>query len=362
MSIDGERTLRFCQSNRQTKESLELWGGVLTLDPGSEYSITEKIAGSLRISRSELKGSASFHRSASAVRLIEQQYYIVTFVDGGVIIFDSPLRDDIHGPSFAVSRSSGGYRAFMRCKGARTMTVHQAFVPLHMLAPFLSREAALGKPISTADGPALAAAEMLSLIFRNNQQLDGQCRNLTTRCFAQLVGQAISGVIDLKLVTRGSKLRFEEIQKYIVDNAANPEISAKSVAKKFEISSRYLSKIIAERRQTFPNMVRSAKIRLSTKLLSELPFDRYTISDIATISGFKSNPHFHRAFRSVTGTTPQQYRDAIRLHSTASSQHAASEIGAFKDIPCFKDAPPPNSGDRGFPPRLEALGTLYRFR
>lgn len=326
MSIDTDRTRTFCQSNRQAKESLELWGGVLTLEPGSDYSITEKIAGPLRITRSELRGGGSFYRSASSVRLIEQQYYIVTFVRDGIVTYDSPSRDQIVGPSFALSRSSGGYRAFVRSDCARTMVVYHAFVPLHLLAPYLSRKASLGKPISTANGPALAAAQLISLIFQNNQQLDTQSRRKLTKCFTLLIGQAIDGNIDLNLATRGCKQRFEEIRRYIYENSTNPEISAKHVAKKFEISPRYLSKIIAERNQTFPHMLRSAKIRLSTKLLVELPFDRYTISDIASICGFKSNPHFHKAFRSVIGTTPRQYREAIRLHGATGPE--GSDVGA----------------------------------
>lgn len=317
MSTDGGHTLSFSQTNEKCRNDLEVWGGVLTLDPDSRYSITETLAGTLRIARSELRGAASFYRSANAVRMIEQHFYIVTFVDNGSIAFDPTFRNNITSSTFAISRSSGGYRAFMRSEPDHTMTVHHAFIPLPMLAPFLSREALLGVNIPTTEGPALMAKELLALIFRNNRHLSRDLRRFTTECFVKLLGEAITGAIDLNVQKKGIDRRYDDIQKYILDNSPHPNISAKQVARKFGISPRYLSKILNKRDETFPRILRKSRVDLSTRLLTELPVENYNIADIASICGFKSISHFNRVFIEITGRTPRQYRSAAFSEGSA---------------------------------------------
>ena len=94
------------------------------------------------------------------------------------------------------------------------------------------------------------------------------------------------------------------IARYIQSNAAGVTLSSLSAA--FHYSPEYASRLIKKTTgQTFIQLLTSIRIENAKQLLRDTSL---SVIDIAANVGYDSCEHFIRKFRTVTGTTPGEYR------------------------------------------------------
>lgn len=77
------------------------------------------------------------------------------------------------------------------------------------------------------------------------------------------------------------------------------------IAKQLGLSTRSLSRKLAQEGTTFKNIVNQTRQQTAIELLQG---NEHSIEDIAYHLGYESPPNFSRAFKRWTGKTPQQYR------------------------------------------------------
>ncbi len=96
---------------------------------------------------------------------------------------------------------------------------------------------------------------------------------------------------------------------YIIETSLSTA-SLKKVADELGINISYLSRLFKEKTgENFQDMLLRIKIERARKLLSG--YSNYTNSEIAKTLGYQDTQNFCRAFRKITGVSPQAYRKEI---------------------------------------------------
>lgn len=95
--------------------------------------------------------------------------------------------------------------------------------------------------------------------------------------------------------------------EYIQDNYFNPDLDMNEVASHISVSYSHFSNLFRKETSTsFPSYLKNIRIQKSIELLADPCMN---ISDICYKVGFKYPQQFSRAFKSVTGVYPTQYRN-----------------------------------------------------
>lgn len=102
-----------------------------------------------------------------------------------------------------------------------------------------------------------------------------------------------------------SNKMVDKIITYIIKNYTKP-LSLKEIAAQFYISPYYLSHLFKQTTNlSVVEYINSVRIRSAKELLETT---KYSISQIASMSGFATSSHFRRMFKLGTGLSPSQYR------------------------------------------------------
>lgn len=111
-------------------------------------------------------------------------------------------------------------------------------------------------------------------------------------------------VVDNKQL-HGTQKTITEVVAHI-NNNFQTELNLENISAEFFIDSCYLSRIFKKTvGMSFVDYINNVRVMEAKKLLTAT--DESIIS-IAESVGFKSNTHFGRVFKKVTGTSPLQYR------------------------------------------------------
>lgn len=88
------------------------------------------------------------------------------------------------------------------------------------------------------------------------------------------------------------------------------DLTISQVADQLSVSRTYLSQVINETYgQNFTNYINEYRIELAKKYLANREYDKYAISGIAEMVGFRSLSSFNTCFKKITGLTPSYYRN-----------------------------------------------------
>lgn len=89
----------------------------------------------------------------------------------------------------------------------------------------------------------------------------------------------------------------------------DPHFSAQQLAEMMGISAFKLSRIIrTELGTTYTNIVHSLRVENAMRHLKDKRFAPYSIDDIGKMVGFNNRQSFFTAFKKITGTTPERFR------------------------------------------------------
>lgn len=102
--------------------------------------------------------------------------------------------------------------------------------------------------------------------------------------------------------------RLAGILDFINQNFSNPEISANTVARAFELSPRYVHDLLYASGKSFGERVLDLRLELSLNILANPQNKNRRISDVAFSCGFNDISYFNRAFRRRFGCSPRQAR------------------------------------------------------
>jgi AraC-like DNA-binding protein len=149
-----------------------------------------------------------------------------------------------------------------------------------------------------------------------------EAEKLFPRCYTQpeQIALSINRILQKIAVTCGlatahTSGRMEEVQRYIDEHYADPELSVTSLAERFGFSISYLSRTFKKTAGIGLNdYLHSVRIAHAQEMLrdTDLP-----VSDIAARVGFSSSSAFIRAYRAAEAVTPGAYRERAQRLAAA---------------------------------------------
>jgi AraC-like DNA-binding protein len=115
------------------------------------------------------------------------------------------------------------------------------------------------------------------------------------------------GSEDKASILKRIKQAMEEEEFYCRDGASLEELS-----KRTKVSKHYVSQVINELlHKSFFEYLAELRIEKSRSLLADPRYHKITIDEISFMVGYNSRSAFNRVFKSMTGTTPAEYRKQI---------------------------------------------------
>ncbi len=167
----------------------------------------------------------------------------------------------------------------------------------------------LAKPIAL-DG-ALSSVSAFFLSLARAQVDDPAGASLLLPQVSGLAGSLLAystakmGTEDLPVL-----LRRERVLAYMRKNLADPDLDVDRIAAACHLSRRSLYRLFDGTGQSVAGQLRLLRIEAAQKLLAHRA--DLAVGSIARDVGYASEAHFYRSFRSITGTTPGEYRQRER--------------------------------------------------
>ncbi|MFD9069067.1 helix-turn-helix domain-containing protein [Streptomyces lasiicapitis] len=132
--------------------------------------------------------------------------------------------------------------------------------------------------------------------------LGGSVAGLTAALFAERMSALAGGV---EAARQALMLR---IQTHIKERLADPELSSADVARRHNISVRYLQKLFREHGTSPARWIRGQRLARCRADLADPGFDHLPVAAIGERAGLYGPSHFSRLFRDRYGITPREFR------------------------------------------------------
>ena len=130
-----------------------------------------------------------------------------------------------------------------------------------------------------------------------------------------MVEEIVRFVTNRKKSMQLSKELFLEIKKKLEQAMITEKVylqhdlSMYQLAKELKTNTSYLSRIIKETYcMSFNTYLNSYRVNEVKRLMKHPKYNDYTIDAISKECGFKNKSTFNKAFRNITGLTPNEYR------------------------------------------------------
>ncbi|PZN31692.1 MAG: hypothetical protein DIU71_09310 [Proteobacteria bacterium] len=166
-------------------------------------------------------------------------------------------------------------------------------------------------------GPSALTSRCLQEFWRSSSQwLTPALAPRMTHIMLELIASAYAAVprVGATPDSLATALRVR-IVEYIESHLHDTGLTPTSIAQAFRITPRYLHLLFAGERDTVARYVMRRRLEKSSQALADPAQRRRSISVIASQYGFKSLPHFCRAFRERYGVSPGEFRRASLARS-----------------------------------------------
>lgn len=141
---------------------------------------------------------------------------------------------------------------------------------------------------------------------RNALLISNQALNAPNRLGDEGITRFLLGHLDRELAEVAQKKSFKDRTKDVIARALSDGLpSMEMVARRLGLSVRSLHRRLAEAGLTFQSLTEDTRRELAEGLLRDA---RYSIAEIAFLTGFSEQSSFTRAFKRWVGDTPANYR------------------------------------------------------
>jgi AraC-like DNA-binding protein len=164
--------------------------------------------------------------------------------------------------------------------------------------------------IDAASLPMRLLMGYIDILRREGPASDAGLAHQTAQHLVELAALALDPSKERQMQSAGAvrKARLASVQADILANLAQVSLSAKTIARRHGVSSRYIHRLFEETGQTFGSFVLEVRLERALQLLSGPAHAHMRISDIASNTGFGDISTFNRAFKRRFGDTPRVIR------------------------------------------------------
>ncbi len=114
----------------------------------------------------------------------------------------------------------------------------------------------------------------------------------------------------------------------------DPELSLNSLAKKLELTTHELSRILnTVLKKSFNDFINEYRVQDAARKMQDPAYDHITLLGIAYESGFNSQSTFNRIFKQLTGKSPVEYKKEQSTYNLGSQPQPATVISHHETTP-----------------------------
>lgn len=104
-----------------------------------------------------------------------------------------------------------------------------------------------------------------------------------------------------------AQARVRQIRSFVASHL-DTDIALIDAANHCGISVRYICRLLRDDGTSFAELLWKSRLEKATAWLISSEMDGYNIAEIASMAGYKTLPHFSRAFKRKIGLTPTKLR------------------------------------------------------
>lgn len=254
-------------------------------------------------------GPAFLHHRQAHVEAPQQQRFIIqAILEGSATYFD-----EARGPTpvkagdliFGESRFACGFVAEERARVASFLLPRAAIIPT-----FATTGAILARwsQRSFTDLPSRLLFDLVTELSQGSGAPALRASGLVS-AVGGLVALALDGISAERLHGEGvGSARLAAILDYLRARHGDAMLDAATVAATFQISVRYLNKLMERTGRSFRQELTAIRLGAAMRALRDPAQSRRSISSIAYDSGFGDLSQFNRRFRARYDMTPRQAR------------------------------------------------------
>jgi AraC family transcriptional activator of tynA and feaB len=190
-------------------------------------------------------------------------------------------------------------------------------VPMSMVKETIpSPDHLCGRRLARHDGLASTAAAMaIDIARKDDLALSTETRERAGRHLLDVLASSYAAMMDDRMSASAIMSgRFWKVKLFIEENLRDPELSPSLIARKLQLSDRYLRMIFAVSDDSPSAYILRRRLEECARQLRDPRWRSHSITDIAFSWGFNSAPHFARSFRARFENSPRDYR---QLHVEA---------------------------------------------
>jgi AraC-like DNA-binding protein len=188
-------------------------------------------------------------------------------------------------------------------------------LPRAALAPLVDNiDAAVLCPIPRGTGMLRLLQSYVDAVFDDPALATPQMRRLVLAQLCDLVAVTLGATRDATALAEGRGVRaarFRVIKADIETHLANGDLSPTAVARRQNISDRYIRKLFAAEGTSFSQFVLVRRLERARRMLTEPRWLHRSIASIAFDTGFGDLSYFNRTFKRRYGCTPSDLRGTI---------------------------------------------------
>jgi AraC-like DNA-binding protein len=184
-------------------------------------------------------------------------------------------------------------------------------LPHDLLAPHLAAPTeATGARVTVDSGVGgVASAALRSLAFARGS-FDRHAARAVADQLAGLIALAV-GAVQARPRSASRALLLQSALDEVERSLGDPDLSPSLVARRINVSNRYLHRLFADRGPSFGHWVRIRRLERCHRDLADPARAHWTIGDLACHHGFTDPSYFTRAFKAHYGITPRERRKEI---------------------------------------------------
>ncbi len=171
-------------------------------------------------------------------------------------------------------------------------------------------ESTVARTCSGDSGLAAIAAGFLRNLTEHDGEVDNPMRDRLGEQAIDIMAAALGEVTGLGASPAATRTADRaRVLRFVDANLADPNLSVNAVAASFGVSARTIQKLFETDDVHLADRIRRARVERAKTMLRDPLRGHYTVARIAHEVGFNSPNVFSRAFRSIEGCTPREYRE-----------------------------------------------------
>ncbi|MBT2189158.1 helix-turn-helix domain-containing protein [Sphingobium nicotianae] len=154
-----------------------------------------------------------------------------------------------------------------------------------------------------------AAAMAMDLASKDEGKLSADVRDRAGRHLLDVLASSYAPLVDQwKSASAIMSGRFWKVKLFIEENLRDPELTPSLIARKLNLSDRYLRMIFSVSDEPPSAYILRRRLEECARQLRDPAWHSHSITEIAFAWGFNSAPHFARSFRARFECSPRAYR------------------------------------------------------